>query len=128
MLHRVEHLMKIDTRYIWGGTFHHIGNIILRQQSERVGYKRNFTILDNEDSKDMIDVVLKASKIDTKAKMFPKGSVLKGIFSYAVNTMTTIEETVNERTPFFYDIIEEITDLIQSLYGKEEGGQCHGLR
>jgi len=37
MLHRVEHLVKIDTRYIWGGTFHHIGNIILRQQSERVG-------------------------------------------------------------------------------------------
>src|SRR5664279_4379788 len=64
MLHRVEHLMKIDTRYIWGGTFHHIGNIILRQQSERVGYKRNFTILDNEDSKDMIDVALKASRID----------------------------------------------------------------
>ncbi|MFZ2801000.1 MAG: UvrD-helicase domain-containing protein, partial [Syntrophorhabdus sp.] len=30
MLHRVEHLMKIDTRYIWGGTFHHIGNMVLR--------------------------------------------------------------------------------------------------
>ena len=72
MLHRVEHLIKIDTRYIWGGTFHHIGNIILRQQSERVGYKRNFTILDNEDSKDMIDVVLKASKIDHKSKDVPK--------------------------------------------------------
>ena len=128
MLHRVEHLVKIDTRYIWGGTFHHIGNIILRQQSERVGYKRNFTILDNEDSKDMIDVVLKASKIDTKAKMFPKSTVLKGIFSYAVNTMSTIEEAVNERTPFFYDIVEEITTLIQSLHGKKEDGQCHGFR
>ena len=34
MLHRVEHLIKIDTRYIWGGTFHHIGNLILRQNSE----------------------------------------------------------------------------------------------
>ena len=119
MLHRVEHLVKIDTRYIWGGTFHHIGNIILRQQSERVGYKRNFTILDNEDSKDMIDVVLKASKIDTKARMFPKGTVLKGIFSYAVNTMSTIEEAVNERTPFFYDIVEEITTLY-NLYTEKK--------
>ncbi|HEX2965602.1 MAG TPA: UvrD-helicase domain-containing protein, partial [Syntrophorhabdaceae bacterium] len=71
MLHRVEHLIKIDTRYIWGGTFHHIANMILRQQSETIGYRRNFTILDNEDSKDMIDVVLKASKIDAKSKMFP---------------------------------------------------------
>ena len=78
MLHRVEHLIKIDTRYIWGGTFHHIGNIILRQQSERVGYKRNFTILDNEDSKDMIDVALKASKIDTKGKDVPQGQRAQG--------------------------------------------------
>jgi len=119
MLHRVEHLVKMDTRYIWGGTFHHIGNMILRQQAERVGYKRNFTILDNEDSKDLIDVVLKASKIDTKAKMFPKGGVLKGIFSYAVNTMSTIEDTIRERTPFFYDISEEIITLY-NLYTEKK--------
>ncbi|HVN96806.1 MAG TPA: ATP-dependent helicase [Syntrophorhabdaceae bacterium] len=124
MLHRVEHLMKIDTRYIWGGTFHHIGNMILRQQSERVGYKRNFTILDNEDAKDMIDVVLKASKIDTKSKMFPKGSVLKGIFSYAINTMSTIEEAVRERSPFFYDILEEIATLFNSYTEKKRAANA----
>jgi DNA helicase-2/ATP-dependent DNA helicase PcrA len=93
--------------------------MILRQQAERVGYKRNFTILDNEDSKDLIDVVLKASKIDTKAKMFPKGGVLKGIFSYAVNTMSTIEDTIRERTPFFYDISEEIITLY-NLYTEKK--------
>ncbi len=120
MLRRVEHLMKIDTRYIWGGTFHHIGNMILRQQSERVGYKRNFTILDNEDAKDMIDFVLKTSKIDTKSKMFPKSSVLRGIFSYAINTMSTIEEAVQERTPFFYDILEEITTLFNVYTEKKK--------
>ena len=69
----MEHLIKIDTRYIWGGTFHHIGNLILRQNAKRVGYKRNFTILDNEDAKDMIEVVMKESKIDTKERCFPKG-------------------------------------------------------
>ena len=50
MLHRVEHLLKIDTRYIWGGTFHHIGNLILRHHSKLVDFKGNFTILDNEDA------------------------------------------------------------------------------
>ena len=38
MLHRIERLIKMDTHYIWGGTFHHIGNLILRQNSRRVGY------------------------------------------------------------------------------------------
>ena len=108
MLHRVEHLMKIDTRYIWGGTFHHIGNMVLRQHAEKVGLKKNFTILDNEDAKDLIEVVLKDSKIDRKERRFPKGAILKEIFSYSVNTMKDIETSIQERAPFFYDIKEEI--------------------
>ncbi|HBA53895.1 MAG TPA: ATP-dependent DNA helicase, partial [Syntrophorhabdus aromaticivorans] len=76
MLHRVEHLMKIDTRYIWGGTFHHIGNIILRQHGDLVGFPKNFTILDNEDAKDLIDVVIKDAKIDKKARRFPRSGIL----------------------------------------------------
>lgn len=64
MLYRVERLVKMDTRYMWGGTFHHIGNLILRQNSKRVDYKPDFIILDNEDAKDLIDVVTKEAKID----------------------------------------------------------------
>jgi len=115
MLRRVEHLMKMDTRYIWGGTFHHIGNMILRQHGEMVGFKKNFTILDNEDAKDLIEVVLKDSKIDRKERRFPKGGILKEIFSYAINTMEDIETSVRERAPFFFDIIDEIA-LVSKLY------------
>lgn len=115
MLRRVEHLMKMDTRYIWGGTFHHIGNMILRQHGELVGFKKNFSILDNEDAKDLIEVVLKDSKIDRKERRFPKGGILKEIFSYSVNTMEDIETSIRERAPFFYDIIDEIA-LVSRLY------------
>jgi DNA helicase-2/ATP-dependent DNA helicase PcrA len=57
-------LIKIDTRYIWGGTFHHISNMILRQNSKQVG-QGHFTILDNEDA-DLIKVVMRDAKIDRK--------------------------------------------------------------
>lgn len=119
MLHRVEHLMKIDTRYIWGGTFHHIGNMVLRQHAEKVGLKKNFTILDNEDAKDLIEVVLKDSKIDRKERRFPKGAILKEIFSYSVNTMKDIETSIQERAPFFYDIKEEI-ELVSQNYREKK--------
>jgi DNA helicase-2/ATP-dependent DNA helicase PcrA len=109
MLHRVEHLVKMDTRYIWGGTFHHIGNLILRQHAERVGYRRSFTILDNEDAKDVVELAIKASGIDTKGRMFPKAGVVKELFSYAANTMQTVDEAIRERSPFFYDIADEMT-------------------
>lgn len=111
MLHRVEHLLKIDTRYIWGGTFHHIGNMILRQNSKRIGYQGHFTILDNEDAKDLIEVVTRDAIIDRKERRFPKGQVLKEIFSYAANTMETLEESVKERFPYFIDILDEISML-----------------
>jgi DNA helicase-2/ATP-dependent DNA helicase PcrA len=119
MLYRVEHLMKIDTRYIWGGTFHHIANIILRQQGDCVGLRKNFTILDNEDAKDLIDVVIKDARIDKKARRFPRSGVLKEIFSYAVNTMEDIETSVNERSPYFCDILDEIA-LLHRLYREKK--------
>lgn len=119
MLHRVEHLVKMDTRYIWGGTFHHIGNLVLRQHAGRVGYRNNFTILDNEDAKDVVELAVKESRIDTKNRMFPKGGVLKELFSYAANTMQTVGEAIRDRNPFFYDLVDEIT-TIHTLYTRKK--------
>ncbi|MEI6153106.1 MAG: UvrD-helicase domain-containing protein, partial [Deltaproteobacteria bacterium] len=111
MLHRVEHLVKTDTRYIYGGTFHHIGNMILRRHSDLFGFTRSFTILDNEDAKDLIELAVKASKVDKKERRFPKGTVLKEIFSYSINTMKTVEEGIKERFPYFFDLIDEISTI-----------------
>jgi DNA helicase-2/ATP-dependent DNA helicase PcrA len=124
MLHRVEHLMKIDTRQVWGGTFHHIANMVLRQHSERVGFRRNFTILDNEDAKDLVEVVVKESKVDRKDRRFPKGSVLKEIFSYAINTITPVGRAVEERTPYFGDLSDEIVMLRDRYMEKKRAVQA----
>ncbi len=67
----------------------------------------------------MIEVVLKDSKIDRKERRFPKGGILKEIFSYAINTMEEIETSVRERAPFFYDIIDEIA-LVSRLYTEKK--------
>jgi DNA helicase II / ATP-dependent DNA helicase PcrA len=115
MLHRVEHLIKVDTRYISGGTFHHIGNMILRQHADLLGFRNNFTILDNEDAKDLIEAVVKELKIDRKDKRFPKSTVLKEVLSYSVNTMSAIENSIDERYPYLYDIVDEVS-AIQTRY------------
>src|SRR5206468_3818490 len=53
MLSRVEQLVTIDTRRISGGTFHSIGNRLLRRHADAIGYRSNFTILDSEDANAM---------------------------------------------------------------------------
>jgi DNA helicase-2/ATP-dependent DNA helicase PcrA len=124
MLHRVEHLVKMDTRYIWGGTFHHIGNLILRQNSRKLDFRPNFSILDNEDARDVIELVTKERKIDRKERRFPKGQVLKEIFSYSVNTMKGLEETVNEKFPYFLDIIDEIAEVEKGYHAKKRSANA----
>src|ERR1043165_18240 len=55
MLSRVDTLVAADVRRVWGGTFHSIANRLLRRHASSIGYESNFTILDAEDAKDMID-------------------------------------------------------------------------
>src|SRR5471030_1166174 len=86
MLERVTALVPNDLAGLWSGTFHSIGNRILRSHSEAAGFRPGFSIMDREDQQDMLDAVIASAGIDTKDKRFPKGEVLGDIYSYAINT------------------------------------------
>jgi len=112
MLHRAELLIKTDIRNIWGGTFHHIGNLILRRHAEAIGYKPNFSILDREDSKDLLDACLSDAGMDIKARHFPKGDVLLDISSLSTNTEKPLEKVIYQRYPYFITLIDDIEKII----------------
>ncbi len=52
MLRRVESLLSVDMRRLMGGTFHSVGNRLLRRFGARLGLTPNFTILDPEDARE----------------------------------------------------------------------------
>ncbi|MCP4628991.1 MAG: UvrD-helicase domain-containing protein, partial [bacterium] len=58
MVSRVEELVPADAKRIWGGTFHHIANRILRTHIQRLDISPNFTILDQSDANDLLDASL----------------------------------------------------------------------
>ena len=58
MLDRVTNLLPVDASGIWGGTFHSIGNRVLRRHGSALGYNSAFTIMDREDQKDLINTVV----------------------------------------------------------------------
>src|SRR6266571_7810020 len=86
MLGRVANLLTVDASGLWGGTFHSVGNRILRRHGSALGYSSGFTIMDREDQKDLINTVVAGARIDPKEIRFPKGDVLAEIFSFVVNT------------------------------------------
>src|SRR2546422_10746331 len=70
MMRRVADLLGQELPSLWGGTFHSIGNRILRQQAQRVGFQRDFSILDREDAKGLIGTCVAESNIDANAARF----------------------------------------------------------
>src|SRR6267143_1987912 len=119
MLNRVANLLPMDASGLWGGTFHSVGNRILRRHGTALGYSSGFTIMDREDQKDLINTVVASAGIDPKEIRFPKGDVLAEIFSFVVNTETPLEELLAEKFPYFLPLLEKITD-VQAHYEKKK--------
>ena len=119
MLGRVANLLPIDASGLWGGTFHSIGNRILRRHGSALGYSSGFTIMDREDQKELIDAVVASAGIDPKEIRFPKGDVLAEIFSFVVNTENPLEELLAEKFPYFLPLLEKIQD-VRERYEKKK--------
>ena len=115
MLSRVESLLGADVRRVWGGTFHSIGNRLLRRHAVSLGYQNNYSILDAEDAKDLIDSCIEEAAIDTKSRRFPKGEVLREMFSYATNTDTPLGQIVASKYPHFEPLTAQIV-RVDRLY------------
>ena len=111
MLDRVANLLPVDASGLWGGTFHSVGNRILRRHGSALGYSSGFTIMDREDQKDLINTVVASAGIDPKEIRFPKGDVLAEIFSFVVNTEKPLEELLAEKFPYFLPLLDQIRDV-----------------
>ncbi len=108
MMDRVASLIPNDLSGLWGGTFHSIGNRILRRHAAEAGFAPGFSIMDREDQQDLLDAVIVAIGINTKDKRFPKGEVLADVFSYSLNTGRSIDDVLVEKYPHFLEFSEQI--------------------
>jgi DNA helicase II / ATP-dependent DNA helicase PcrA len=115
MLGRVAALLPLETRAIWGGTFHSIGNRLLRRHAREIGFQPGFTIMDREDSEDLISAVVGSSGIDTSEVRFPTAEVLGDIFSFALNTDRPVPEVIAEKYRRFQPLTNQI-GFIQKKY------------
>jgi DNA helicase-2/ATP-dependent DNA helicase PcrA len=119
MLDRVASLLPVDASGLWGGTFHSIGNRMLRRHGRAIGFSSGFTIMDREDQKDLLNAVVAGAGIDPREIRFPKGDVLADIFSFVVNTERAIEEVLAEKFPYFLPLLEQIKD-VQARYERRK--------
>lgn len=118
MMRRVEGLIGRNIHGLWGGTFHHIGNMVLRRHCQLVGYKEGFSILDREDSRDLFDICL--AEIRNTEAIVPKGAVLCDIYSLMKNKEAGIHEVISLRFPHFGHVMDEIEHVITLYDAKKQ--------
>ncbi len=119
MLSRVEVLVKQKTREIWGGTFHHIANRILRIHGKLLGISPDFTILDREDARDLLASCVDEAGIDIRQKRFPQKAVLAAVSSFIQNTLEPLDEVLSRRYPMFVEEIAGVEKVL-TLYTEKK--------
>ncbi|MBF0464748.1 MAG: ATP-dependent helicase [Nitrospirae bacterium] len=123
MMSRAETLAGGEISSLWGGTFHHIGNTLLRRYAELLGYTKDFTILDRADTNELFDsckLEYEGSKLTagySGGKAYgvapiPKAAVLSDIYSYVKNTSKTIEDSIAKK----YSKLRTATDDIIAIF------------
>jgi DNA helicase-2/ATP-dependent DNA helicase PcrA len=121
MMRRVEDLLGSDVAALWGGTFHAVGNRVLRIHAERLGYPRDFTILDREDAEELVSACLREAAGEPKDSSLPKTEVLAETFSLAANTRETIPRFLERRHPAFAPLGAKI-EAVQQAYAARKRG------
>jgi DNA helicase II / ATP-dependent DNA helicase PcrA len=113
MLERVQAMLGGRKVRILGGTFHKIGGIFLRKYADALGYKSNFTIMDTDDAKSMIEEIRKKylKENGLKKSEFPEKKIIYHYGSSAINKdipFEVINEEENRFPDYILDGIKEI--------------------
>ncbi|MGA7743223.1 MAG: ATP-dependent helicase [Polyangia bacterium] len=95
----------------WAGTFHAVANRLLRQHAQVVGLDPGFTLLDREDSADLIDSVRAEAGLGQQQRRFPRKGTALAIYSRVVNTQSSLRACLERAFPWCLEWEEALRGL-----------------
>jgi DNA helicase-2/ATP-dependent DNA helicase PcrA len=108
MLSRAERLVGSNTKRVAGGTFHATAHRLLRRYGQAAGLAKDFTIMDQGDSADLMQLSRAHLGYAAKSKRFPKKETLQYVYSRHINTGISIDDVVRDDYPQFVDYLEDL--------------------
>ena len=125
MVSRVEGLLGADMRRSAAGTFHHVGNRILRRHGDALRLGSDFGILDPEDARDLMGSVVQELGMPVlTSKRFPNPKILTSIASQATGMIGTVGAVVERRYLKFLDMLEPIERVIAGYHERKRRLNC----
>ena len=111
---------SVLTRLLWSGTFHSVGNRILRLFARQLGLDPSFSVLDRSDAADFLDVIRHEQGLSSKDKRFPRKDVCLAIYSYRINTRLSLKQTLEEQFPWVAEWEQDLTRLYREYVARKQ--------
>jgi DNA helicase-2/ATP-dependent DNA helicase PcrA len=111
---------SVQSRLLWSGTFHSVGNRILRLFAKHLGLDPNFTVLDRADAADFMDVIRHELGFSNKDKRFPRKDACLAIYSYRINTRLSLKQTLDEQFPWVSEWEQDLTRLYREYVARKQ--------
>lgn len=110
-------------RLMWSGTFHAVGNRLLREYAHVLGLDPSFSVIDRGDSADLIDLKRQELGLAKLAKRFPRKDTCLAIYSHRVNTRGSLAATLEAEYPWCAEWEQELTGLFRAYVQAKQAQQ-----
>jgi DNA helicase-2/ATP-dependent DNA helicase PcrA len=124
MVTRLGDLVGHQAGRVWAGTFHHVGNRLLRKSARELGFEPNFTILDSEDQTDLIRLAMDDAGLSSKDRLAPKPSQVQHIVSFALNTRKSLEDAIAETAVDLVDWTDHVRRVADAYAARKLAANC----
>jgi DNA helicase-2/ATP-dependent DNA helicase PcrA len=99
---------------VWGGTFHAVANRLLRIYGRPLGLRPDFTVMDQADAADLMNLIRGELRLGTGERRFPRKDTLVSIYSRVVNAQEKLAAVLRAHFPWCGDEVEGIRAVFQA--------------
>src|SRR4029077_8748775 len=111
---------SIAQRLSWTGTFHSIGNRLLRHYAPHLQLDPHFSVVDRGDSADLMDSLREELGLAGKEQRFPRKDTCLQIYSSRVNTRAALHETLEQQYPWCAQWEAELANLFRAYVEQKQ--------
>ena len=111
---------SIAQRLSWAGTFHSVGNRLLRHYAAHLQLDPHFSVIDRADAADLMDSLREELGFAEKAQRFQRKDTCLAIYSNRVNTRTSLLEVLEQQYPWCVQWEEALTRLFRAYVEQKQ--------
>ncbi len=108
------------TGRVWGGTFHATANRILRIYAQAAGLSPDFTVMDQADAEDLLNMIRHEMGLSEKKMRFPRKGTCLAIYSRCVNGGEQLEPVLKRQFPWCADWHDELKNLFRTYVERKQ--------